>query len=110
VVCCVWGFSPDSTMSGLYRSADFVYARIVLPEDSAHAILKEVGRMGRAHLVDLTLRSSGIVTGTINERQQLYKKRIAQAVYLEKKLSSFKPLFDQFGLEQPCQFISHLEH
>lgn len=42
-------------MSGHFRSADFVYARIVVPEDSAYATMKELGRFGRAHIVDLSL-------------------------------------------------------
>ena len=87
-------------MSGHFRSADFVYARIVLPEDSAHATLKELGRFGRAHIVDLSLRHAATA---IDERQQNYKKRVAQAASLEKKMLNFLPLFGQFGLEEPCQ-------
>lgn len=62
-------------MSGHFRSADFVYARIVLPEDSADATLRELGRFGRAHIVDLSLKHPATA---VEERQQNLKRRVAQ--------------------------------
>jgi len=85
-------------MSGLFRSAEFVYARVLLSDESAHATLRQVGRFGRAHIVDLSTKH---VATAPTEKQQLYKKRVAQAAYLERKLLNFLPLLDQFGLEAP---------
>jgi hypothetical protein len=89
-------------MAELYRSAEFVYARVLLSDEVAHASLKAVGAWGRGQLVDLTLKRHGLAAPP-NEQHQYYRKRVAQATYFEKKLENFLTLFEQFGLDTPCQ-------
>ena len=52
----------------------------------------------------LSLRHSSTAP---NERTQTFKKRVALAGYYERKLAGFLPLFEQFGVEEPCHTTAH---
>ena len=99
---CVCRFA----MSGLFRSETMVYVRMLMAEETAYATVKEMGRFGQAHVVDLTLRHA---TSAPNERLQSYKKRVATAAFLERKLQSFLPLFRSYRVEDPSIDVAPLE-
>lgn len=85
-------------MSGLFRSESMVYARLVLSEEAAYDTVKQLGRFGKVHIVDLSLRSS--LTGP-SDRTSHFKKRVAACVYYEHKLAHFTTLFTQYGVGIP---------
>jgi len=92
-------------MSGLFRSESMVYARLVMSEEVAYATIKEMGEFGRAHIVDLAQRHHAAAP---SDRLQLYKKRVAQAVFYERKLDHFRTLFRSHNVPPPSIDVAPL--
>ena len=71
----------------LFRSGDMKYLSITMTNESSHSTIRELGRLGKFHPIDLSLGES-----KAGPSKQLthYKKRVQDCVFWEKKLEFFK--------------------
>lgn len=93
-------------MSGLYRSEDMQYVRLLMTDDAAYPTIRELGNFGKLHVVDLTAtRGEGQ-----SELHTFYKKRVAACQFWERKLLSFRELFGQFAVVSPGYGVTAVDH
>lgn len=82
-------------MDHLFRSEDMKYIGITMTNDSAHATVRELGKVGKLHLVDL----SGSDRGHAGSKQHnSYKKRLQDCLLWEKKLHTLQHELISFGV------------
>jgi len=95
-------------MSGLLRSEDMNYVRILMSDDNAYDTVREIGKFGKLHVVDLSAdpanaaAAAAAAVATHSESSfTFYKKRIAACQYWERKLLSFHEAFEQYRVNLP---------
>jgi V-type H+-transporting ATPase subunit a len=80
----------------LFRSEPMQYVRLTITQDAAVETMRELGKMGKFHLVDLNEHSA-----LQTESFLFYKKRVVQCNYWERKLQRFEEVMIQNELEVP---------
>jgi len=82
----------------MFRSEDMSYVSVTVTNDAAHETLHEIGKFGRFHFVDLTANSSSAAP---SKQHLVYKKRLQDCQYWEKKLTSFREEMRRRGVDVP---------
>jgi len=77
------------------------YVRIHFSDSSKFAVAFELGKFGKMHCVDL---SGGEKAGD-TERASEFKKRVAQVVFLEKKLAQFENALEMHSMKLPAKNV-----
>jgi len=94
-------------MSGLFRSEDMTYVRLIMNDDSAYDTVRELGKFKFLHVLDLSaehLASQGAapaVAASTDSSYTYFKKRVALCQFWERKLQTFREAFQQYRIALP---------
>jgi len=72
-------------MSFLFRSEDMTYVSITMTNESSYETIKQIGVLGKLHIVDLAASKDAP-----SKQHVAYKKRMADCLYWEKRLTQFE--------------------
>lgn len=83
---------------GMFRSQDMQYVHITMTNESAHNTVRELGLFGKLHIVDLSAGKE------IPSKQHFaYKKRVADCLYWEKRLSNLEEEINRQNIPLPLR-------
>jgi V-type H+-transporting ATPase subunit a len=95
-------------MSGLFRSEDMTYVRVIMADDAAYDTVRELGRFKKLHILDLAEAQQSAhpaggapAAAAADSSYTYYKKRVALCQFWERKLLSFKDAFTQYRIVLP---------
>src|SRR4051812_49039308 len=97
-------------MSGLFRSEDMTYVRVIMADDAAYDTVRELGKFQKLHVVDLSeggaqaaaqAAAGGMALAGGESSYTYYKKRVALCQFWERKFLSFRDAFKQFRVRLP---------
>lgn len=99
---------PVVVMSGLFRSEDMTYVRIIMNDDSAYDTVRELGKFKNLHVIDLSTEATAaahaggaVVAASADSSYTYYKKRVAACQFWERKLGSFRETLAQYRVPLP---------
>ena len=89
----------------LFRSESMRAIRLTITSDAAHHTIREIGKVGAFHLVDLN-GEDAVATETF----VFYKKRVAACSYWEKKLENLEKAMSDHDVAPPPVVIETEEY
>jgi len=95
-------------MSGLFRSEDMTYVRLIMNDESAYDTVRELGKFKKLHILDLSAEGTAAagaapapVVSSAESSYTYYKKRVAVCQFWERKLLAFRDAFAQYHVKLP---------